>query len=314
MKKLVTKLALAVATALTSFSGTVDADMYGFEIGLGYRQDSILWKMEDHGEVNPRVESDLHFKDLEIVVLGARFKGMLGCNIYTRTSFDYGWVVDGSMREELQIVNRHGTSHFDHNGVFTDGRYTKAVVHNRESGNSYVWDFNIAFGMPYQCGCEGLQIAPMLGFSYDRQQIKVHNRERIFANLDHHFASIETGEHTDKKCKSRNTYKASWWGPWLGFDLSYISDNCWTFFGEFEVHIGRIERERHSSVGVPFFDRYDRTKCFWGTTTKLGANYILCDNVYVEGAISYLHWTSTSHRDDLYWSSGSVRFDVGYMF
>ncbi|MBA3239417.1 MAG: hypothetical protein H0T62_13895 [Parachlamydiaceae bacterium] len=314
MKNLVTKLALAVATASSSYTGAINADLYGFEIGVGYRQDSILWKMEDHGAVAPHVESDLHFKDLEIVVLGARFKGLLGESFYSRASFDYGWIVDGTLREELNIENRHDTTHFDHNGVFTDGRYSKAVVHNRESGNSYVWDFNLAFGVPYQFGCEGLQIAPMIGFSYDRQHIKIRNKENLWAHPDRHFSSIETGDHAHNNCKSKSTFKTSWWGPWIGFDLSYVSDNCWTFFGEFELHGGRVERDRNSSIGVSFFDRYDRTKCFWGTTTRLGTNYVLCDNWYLEGAISFSHWCSTSHRDDLYWSSGGVRIDAGYLF
>lgn len=314
MKKLVTKLALAIATATTSFSGAAHADTYGVEIGVGYRQDSILWKMEDHGEVNPRVKSDLHFKDLEIVVLGAKFKGMLGTSFYGRACFDYGWVLDGTLREEISVVNRHETSHLRHNGVFTDGRYAKAVVHNKEHGNSYVWDFNIALGMPFELGCEGWQIAPMVGFSYDRQQIKVRNHQRVLVDAHQQHTRIETGEEANEHCKSGNKYRASWWGPWIGFDLAYLSDNCWTFFGEFELHGGRCERHRNSSNNIAFFDRYQRTKCFWGTTTKIGANYILCDNLYLEGHIGYSHWASTEHRDDLYWSSGTVRFDVGYMF
>lgn len=316
MKNFATKLTVAVATLVTSLASFAFADgfgTYGLQGGIGYRQDSIVWKMDDLERVNPNCDSNLHFKDLEIIVLGAKFKGLLGCSLYTRASFDYGWIFDGSLREELSLQHRHESAHFDHNGLLTEGRYNRAVVHNKEKGNSYVWDLNLAVGIPFQCLCDGFQIAPMVGFSYDRQQIKIHNKERMFANHHRHLPQIISDARIKDCTKGTNTYRASWWGPWIGFDFSYAV-NCWSLFGEFEFHFGRAERNRNSSVGVQYFDVYKRTKNFWGTTTRLGANYELCDNWYLEAAVSYSHWVSNVHRDSLYFSSGTARLDAGYRF
>lgn len=318
MKNCVTKLTFALASLVTSLSGFMFANVfdngtYAIQGGIGYRQDSIMWKMDDLERINPSSKSSLHFKDLEIFLIGAKFKGLLGCSFYTRASFDYGWIFDGSLREELIVNHRHESGHFNHNGLLTEGRFNKAVVHNKERGNSYVWDLDLGFGIPLQCWCDGFQIAPMVGFSYNRQQIQIRNKERIFVKHDPHFSQILCGDEIHQCTDHSNTYKAAWWGPWIGFDLSYLVD-CWSFFGEFELHFGRAERTRNSSTGQEHFDRYSRTKSFWGTTTRIGANYEFCDNWYLEATVSYAHWISNEHRDSLYFSSGTARLDAGYMF
>jgi hypothetical protein len=307
MRNLVTKLALVVATATTSYSGMVSADTYGLQMGIGYRQDSLQWKIKDLGEVNPHSESNIHFKDLEIVVLGAKFKGMLGCSVYNRTSFDYGWIVDGNVREEFTVADRRKVNHFDHNGVLSEGSYSKTVFHNKAKGNSYVWDLDIGFGIPYHCGCDGFQIAPMIGFTYDREQIKIHSHECNLANPSSSSSSSESG-------KGSNSYRASWWGPYLGLDFSYTTHNCWNVFGEFEINLGSVERNRNSVIGGDYFQSYHRSKFFWGTTIRLGTNYIVCENWYLEAALGYKYWVSNDHRDYLRLSSGTIRVDAGYLF
>ena len=47
---------------------------------------------------------------------------------------------------------------------------------------------------------------------------------------------------------------------------------------------------------------------------SIGENYALCENWYLEGAISYTHWASNKHRDSVYFSSGTARLDAGYRF
>lgn len=323
MKNFVLKPTYAYALLsllMSSFTAVLSADMIstfgiqgGIQGGVGYRQDSISWKMEDFEKVNPTANSDVHFKDLEIILLGVKFKGLLAPSLYSRASFDYGWIIDGSMREELTLNNRHKSDHFDNNGLLTEGRFNRAVVYNKEKGNSYVFDLDIGFGLPFYCCCDTFQIAPMIGFSYDRQQIKIGNRERIFAHPNRHFPQILSGDEVRHCTKSSYSFSTAWWGPWIGFDFFYVV-NCWNLFGEFELHYGRAERNRNSSVGIEYFDHYSRTKTFWGTTSRLGANYTCDENWYIEATISYTHWASNMHRDTLYLSSGTARLDAGYRF
>lgn len=311
MKTFIDKMCAIITLAAVTATGALAADTYGLQLGLGYRQDSIRWDMEESALINPRISSKLHFKDLEIVTLGAKFKGLVSQSLYARCGFDYGWVCDGKLRQTLNIKKREDVNRFSHNGISVEGDYENIVVHNREHGNNYVWDLNFAFGMPFGCLCDGFYVAPMVGFSYNRQHLKYHNRENIHVHVSRHHAEVvPSGD-----CEHNNSrFNTGWWGPMVGLDLSYVSPECWSLFGELEVHFGRVERDRQSSTGVAFIDKYKRTKDFWGTTWRAGFNYIICDDWYLEGSISYARWMSHYNRDHIDWSSGGIRCDVGNLF
>lgn len=319
MKKIATKLAAIAAVTVISVSGIAFADAQGIQVGLGYRQDSLKWKAHDHGVLNPRVDSHLHFKDLEILTLGAKYKGLLGCSVYTRANFDYGWVLDGRVREKVSIEDRESAGRFRHQGLFVEGDYATIFFHNKIKHSSYVWDLNLGIGTPMDfCLCEDVKFAPMVGFSYDRHHLKAGNRNniRIEESDSEEIFSLASDSSRSGCHKGSNggTFSTSFWGPWLGFDISYNNPGCWNLFGEFELHFGRAERERTSHSGSHFLDGYDATKNFWGPTFRVGGNYMFCDCYYLEGTLSYLYWQSYGCRDQLYWSSASVRVDLGYMF
>ncbi len=41
---------------------------------------------------------------------------------------------------------------------------------------------------------------------------------------------------------------------------------------------------------------------------------MLNENMYVDASIAYRKYFSDTNRDDISWSSGSVRLDLGYIF
>jgi len=333
MKTLVTKLAATMATVAIPLTGIVFADTHGFTVDLGYRQDSVQWKMEDRGEVNPRPTSNLHFKDLEIFELGVGYKGLLGCS-YARARFDYGWILDGRLREQFELKDRFSgsTGRFDHDAFITEGDFIRGITHNKVKSTSYVWDLNIAIGMPFDLDCEHLQIAPLIGFSYDRQNIRVRGREHVRVDgsgsselafvEDSGFGSSSKASSADSDISSSSDsnhrhhgskFRTAWWGPWVGFDVSYNCE-CVNLYGEFEFHFGRAERERNSNTDEQYVDRYKRTKSFWGPSLRVGTNYLICEDWYVDGSVGYKQWFSHSSRDHFYWKSADIRFDIGYIF
>jgi hypothetical protein len=311
MKTFATKLAAMAAATVISLSGLAFADAQGIQIGLGYRQDSIKWNIHDHNLLNESVKSSLHFKDLEILLLGFKYKGLLGCTIYTRTSFDYGWVLDGRKRERNTEREYSEVRHFGNNGIEAEGEYALTSFTNRTKNDSYVWDFNFGLGKPIDnCWCPDLKFAPMIGFSYDRHHLKFkHHRDSSSSDCDSSSSSSSSCSESNG-----NSFQTSFWGPWIGFDVCYNSQGCWNIFGEFELHFGRAERSQRAINGYEGIDRFSSTKDFWGPTFRLGANYMFCENWYLEGTLSYLYWMSCGCSNHLYWNSGSVRLDVGYMF
>lgn len=298
---------------LLSTTGIASADSYGFQVGIGYRQDSIRWNMKESSQINPRVQSKLHFDDLEILLLGVKFKGLVSQSLYARCGFDYGFVCDGKLRESITVERRESVNRFARNGMAIDGDYDNVITHNRKHGNNYVWDLNLALGMPFNCLCSEFSIAPMVGFSYNRQQLKFHNHDKAVVNMTEYHAEIVHGKFVDGYHPA-GSFSTGWWGPMVGVDLSYVSENGWSAFAECEVHFGRLKRERRSYIDVDFIDFYKRTKDFWGTSWKAGFNYVVCEDLYVEASISYANWMSFYHRDHFNWSTGTARCDLGYMF
>jgi hypothetical protein len=311
MKTFILKLSACMALAGVSIAGTTSADVYGAQFGMGYRQDSIRWDMEESAQINPRIKSNLHFEDLEIFVLGAKFKGLIGNSFYGRIGFDYGWICDGKLRQTLSVTKREEVRRFAQSGVSVEGDYDSVTIHDRSFGNNYVWDLNIAFGMPFSCFCDEFQIAPMIGFSYNRQHLKYRNHGDVRVHVSHRHADIVPSSE-DRGVHS--TFNTGWWGPMIGLDFTYVSPQCWSAFGEFEFHFGRVERDRSSACGVDFFDKYKRTKDFWGTSWRAGFNYIICEDWYVEAAVSYARWMSHYTKDHIDWSTAAIRADLGYLF
>lgn len=311
MQASILKLSTFMALAGASIVGNASADVYGAQFGMGYRQDSIRWDMEESSQINPRIKSNLHFDDLEIFFLGAKFKGLIGNSFYARLGFDYGWICDGKLRQTLSVTKRDEVRRFGQTGVVVEGDYDSVTLHDREFGNNYVWDLNIGFGMPFNCFCEGFQVAPMIGFSYNRQHLKYRNSGNVRVHVSGENADLlPSSDHRNV----HSTFNTGWWGPMVGLDLTYVSPECWSVFGEMEVHFGRVERDRSSACGVKFFDKYKRTKDFWGTSWRAGFNYIICQDLYVESVVSYSRWMSHYSKDHLDWSSASIRVDLGYLF
>lgn len=329
MKTNISKLTKLLVTAAMPLTGMLMADSTSVQVGVGYRQDSIDWTIEEPGSLNPHAKSNLHFKDLEIFVIGGQVKSQLGCSGYARLSFDYGWLFDGRLRHSLEVKNIREDEVFGHNGTHQEGEYLQVAIHNDVKSNSFVWDLNLALGYPIHCWCEEFTFAPTIGFSYSRQYIRSKEHFGLldglstsdFESFDLSSGDSSSSEVTEASSSSSsnrrhhsNKFRTSWWGPWIGFDVAYVSCDCWTLYGEFELHFGRARREKNTRTGVTYFDDYDRTKSFWGPLFRVGANYIFCENWYADTSVSYQKFISNAHRDDLYWSSATIRVDVGYLF
>jgi len=316
MKSNISKITTLLATFALPLAGMLVADTTSIQVGAGYRQDVLNWKLSDHGFNNPSHESHLHFKDLEIAFIDVKGRTSLGCCPgYVRASYEYGWIFDGRLREQINIEDRSSVDQRHRQGEVTTGHFQDITLHNDVKNSSYVWDFDIAFAYPMQCWCSELEIAPAIGFAVDHQKIKLHDRA---SRRDASFSSSSDSDfaNSDSSSSSSNhsSYRAQWWGPWVGFDFAYNSCNCWNVYGDLEIHFGRARRHRTSHTETEYTDNYGRTKCFWGPSFRIGSNYIICENLFLDGSFQFNKYFSYNHRDDLTWTSASIQLDLGYIF
>lgn len=315
MKQYFLKMTTLAVTAFMASTLTVSADTTSLSVGVGYRQDSMTLNIKERGNSNPRARLNRHFKDLEIALIEGKFKSTLGCSeAYVRAAFDYGFLVDGRVRDQLCVEDRFELHNFHHAGVTVEGDYLNTVVHNDVKSNSDVWDADIAFAYPMHYGCDQLVFAPAVGFTYNRQNIRVKKRSNF---QDYFYASSPSSDDYDSffVCQHKsNNFRTSWWGPYLGFDFVYDSPDCWNLYGAFEFHFGRARRQVKSTTDRIYVDNYSRTKSFYGPKFVLGTTYMFCQNWFADANISYQKFFSNAERDHLAWSTGSIRLDVGYTF
>lgn len=306
MKKILSALSTLVLTTTLAFVGKVEADT-SFDFGVGYRTDNIVWDTKVPDNVLFNSWSKLNFKDLEIFTLQARLKGSCGECIYYRLDGQYGWILDGTVRESDQIAIP--TPPVPPNTLTP---VVRAVTHNDIKGK-YVADFNFAVGYPIQqCWCPGLQLTPTIGFSYNTQRVSVENDELLDDVLSPtDFAALLIAIDADQK---HSKYRTTWWGPWLGFDVAWSHHDCWNLYGEFEFHFGRARRERNSVTGIDYLDDFERTRKGCGVNIRVGSIYFFRCNWFLDGHISFTRWYSNEHRDQIRWRSLGVGVDLGYMF
>jgi hypothetical protein len=304
-------LAAVATTVLLSCAALLPADISMIQAGVGYRQDSITLNIKERGSVNPRAKADRHFKNLEIVTVGTQLRSTLGCcDAYVRGSFDWGFVVDGDVRDQFKVENVDKIEQFHRSGYIAQGDYLRNTIHNDVKTSSYVWDFDLAFAYPFECGCETFKVAPVIGFALNHQHLKIKGRTA--------FDDVSFSSSSDDSCGKdegrHSNFRANWWGPYLGLDFIYNSPDCWNLYGAFEFHFGRARRLANSHTDSEYIDSYRRTKVFYGPLFRLGTYYLLCENWYIDASVAYKKYFSDTNRDKISWSSGSIRIDLGYIF
>lgn len=311
MKKITLNLMSAISSLLLLCAFPLTADTTHIQAGIGYRHDSLTLNVKERTTQNPRAKSNRHFKDLDILLLGTSIKTTLGSwDTYVRAAFDYGFVLNGNLRDNLHLENRQEFSKTRHSNA-TIGVYLDRTVTKKIKNNSFVWDFDLAFGYPIECGYEGfegLEICPAVGFTVNRQQLNINKHK------DRYTTQIENSDVEmciEEKC---GRLRGTWWSPWIGFDFAYNSFECWNIYGAFEFHVGGAHRKLDTDGEKKYIDNYKRTKAFYGPLVKIGTIYNFCENWYADANITYWKYFSDSNRENLSWASTSVRLDVGYVF
>lgn len=258
---------VCIFTATMAFSQAVET-WNSFEIGVGFREDDIQWKIHPRDDVLTDVSTKLKYTDQDIIVVRAAGETVLCDCLYARACADYGWVFQGKTKEDTffisdiaqtngkiaalsqrNVQSRPGLAAavFDpENPVLGPNQaFQRLGTFNRSSGNR-VADVDIAIGYPleFNCVCSNLMIAPIVGYSYHWQHLRYINADN-FPNI------ISTANNDVAQVPGptiKSTFEASWYGPFIGFDFNCLLSDCWSFLGDFQYHIGRCKASSHRSV------------------------------------------------------------------
>lgn len=177
-----------------NWSGSVD-------VTGGYRSDRITCLIDAFDPPGTFISSDdLKAKNLSVWEWGLKGRLQLG-NFYTKAWGTFGIIPSGNY-SELGTGADGGTSH-------TKGLIRHGKVEDASFGLGYL--FNV---------CDWLCFAPIGGWAYDYQRVKVRN-----AHTDGVSDPIINGL----------SYTNRWQGPWVGFDSGMVVD-CIAINVGYEYH------------------------------------------------------------------------------
>lgn len=172
-----------------------------FSMSAGLRRDELDWSIAGSpAGTNPNVLSELAWTSVDTYQLSLANRSRFRRNFYCRALFDYAWVQDGTVRDS------------DYDGDNGTLEWSRSI---NESTGDEMWDFSTGIGYAYILLHERLLVAPMLGFSFSKQNLRIKNGSQVVSTRS---PAPAVGPLSSQL---NSTYFARWMGPWIGCDLLY---------------------------------------------------------------------------------------------
>ena len=164
MRKWITLL----MTLLVGCGSYANANTGQVSFEAGYRRDTINWRLRVPSD-DPFLTQNYRFKDLDIFQIGIHGRTTLPYNIYVRGCAYWGWILEGDYERNINTyVSPYDSSDFDSNFKMGFGDRIRSTIDDK-----YVFGVSGAIGYPfYFCDCT-IAIAPVVGYAFDEQNIRV---------------------------------------------------------------------------------------------------------------------------------------------
>lgn len=307
MKK---KLIIFLLCSLT-FTGPILANEYfdtEWDFEMGYRVDEVKWSIRQSDTV--KVLSELTYRDLQIFQLALNGCLVTYNNIYFRGEANGGWILSGQAQDD------------DYLGPNRTLLFSKSIS---QTNDDNVVDLSFGAGYLFDVCGTGLTIAPVVGYSYHEQNIRMTNGIQIF-DLD--FPEIE-----GPIPGLNSTYDTRWDGPWFGLDFAYDLMCDIGIFAIYEHHWPRYKGKGNWNLRSDFLGDFihDAARGH-ANVVEIGINYDWCD--WIIGLSSkFQKWNSGFGVDTTFisdetdiifpastvlnpvtWRSYSIMVDIGRCF
>ena len=301
-------------------------DYQTFDLSAGWRRDNLDWKVSDMKGGNnctyAKAKSHLHFNDIELYSIKGKLR-FLGARYYVRLTGTYSSSFKGKAKEQFKLYSPYAFCK-DLYSFYSDQPIKK---------ESEFYDFNLVVGYPLLfCNCN-LSITPLIGFAYDRQNIRVknggsHSSSSFSLSSSNEFCDSHSSDPFSSSSSSdvasklgikeghhASGYRFSWYGPLAGFDFTYRLGSCWTFCGEFQGHfLNQVHRQSDAHSGISFVDHYHHSGSAYGFDGNLAASVALCEGWYSALEVDYKWNKAETKHDQLDWDSIGIHLALGFIF
>lgn len=333
---------LVLNSIFAACCGTTDGGCCSIiDVNIGWRRDNLNWKTKDlcSSYLSADVDDKLYFKNINSYTIGGQAK-WVSEHYYVRISGEYGLTDKGRAHEHFNIKSSDLFCPLD---LDTSDRIKR---------KSEVYDFSGAVGYPFWFYNCRFTVIPLIGFSFHRQHLRVkesdesssgcsypspdnsceffnqHSSDSFFVDSSNDFrfdfSSNPFADQNDSNIarniglKSRHrtdTYRFTWYGCYIGADLAYACDGCWTLFWNTEFHLlDNCHRKRKSWTGVFCVDDYHETGGAYGFNNIVGVYASIANRYFTSLSVDFSWWKGHSRNDQLIWKKVGAKLGFAYAF
>lgn len=320
MRKLYVALIASLISCSNAYAFWPEALDSSFEVGAGYRNDSLSWKEEAatvFGAVPVSRVSKVHWKNLNIWEIEAKGKYVTCDDIYLRANADYGWITSGRAKHkeyvdtDVSMSNLTGSS-FSSGSEFSNAENSAFEISNRKANaRGHVYDVTFALGYQFRMCDDAFSISPVVGYSFNGQHLNF-NHHRHSSSGSSSSSTILTGSDSSSSSdfsgysdyyssyssgsdRNHTHYRTRWYGPLLGVDFDYQLCCEWDLFLTYEFHWA----DYHARAGRHFDSQFLRglshsSHRAYGNVLNFGANWEWCD-CWTLGITGEFQWWYANH-------------------
>jgi hypothetical protein len=175
-------------------------------LGGGVRYDQMDWNIAGTmAGTNPNILSELSWSDLESYQLSLGAKAQVAGHFYGRGHVNYAWIDSGTVRDS------------DYGGDNRTQEWSRSIS---ETNDDTLWDVVLGGGYPFTFNQRRWLLAPMLGVSLHKQNLRITNGEQVLS------AAPPSGYRPPPSLGPLNSnldsrYEALWMSLWSGVDVRY---------------------------------------------------------------------------------------------
>jgi hypothetical protein len=256
------------------------------------RRDELQWSIAGNSAgTNPDIRSELTWSDVHSYQITIGGRALINRKVFLRGALDYGLIQSGRVRDsDYRSDDRHD-------------EYSRSI--SQASGDQ-VWDFSFGAGYPFFLVNNRLLIAPLLGYSYHVQNLRITGGTQVI--------TWSSGPPLGSLDGLDSTYQTRWMGPWLGCDLRY------RFFGggagdppmelglSLELHRAEYYAEAdwnlRSDLDHPTSFEHEADGLGYSFTTEWLIELAMQWDVAVR--FRYQHWRTDSGTDRIHYATGGT--------
>lgn len=267
---------------------------FDFSLSAGMRSDSLDWSISGTpAGTNPNVISELAWSNVDSYQVTLANRSRISRHLYFRGAFNYAWIQDGTVRDS------------DYDGDNRTFEWSRSIS---ESSGDEMWDVSAAGGYAFILLNDRLMVAPLLGLSYHKQNLRITNGLQV---LSERSPAPPIGPLSSQL---NSSYFARWAGPWIGCDLRYLTgmrgaDFLTMEFGfsvewHYADYYGEGNWNLRSDLGHPKSFEHEAD----GSGISISGEWLftVAQNWDLSFAANYQYWSTGSGTDRKFLAAGGT--------